>query len=85
MADAIAVAAPESHMRLIFQVDVVGEDEAEGNTLSIAQFSLCGDTGSFVSGWRGRAPFFFAVIAGFCPFVFVDVIEKLRGFGCAWL
>jgi hypothetical protein len=84
--DAKAVAAPESHVRLIFHVEVVGEGEATVNILSMVHFDLCDDTGSSDSGWRlppvrERVLFFFAVIAGFHSFVFVDVIEKLCGFG----
>ena len=87
--DAKAVAAPESHVRLIFHLDVVDEDEAAGNTLSIVHLDLSDDTGSSCS--RPEAtfeheglPFFFAVIADFHSFALVLWIEKLCGFGCDW-
>ena len=46
LTDAKAVAAPESHVRLIFHVEVFGEGEAAGNTLSIVHFDRCDDIGS---------------------------------------
>ena len=76
-------------MRLIFHLEVVGEDEAAGNTLSIVHLDLSNDIGS--SGPRPGAPFkreessfCFAVIADFHSFVLVFWIEKLFGFGCDW-
>ena len=76
-------------MRLIFHFEVVGEDEAAGNTLSIVHFDLSDDIGSSDSGQEAPLEhegllFFFAVIAGFRAFVLVVEIEKFCGLGCDW-
>ena len=86
MTDAKAVAAPESHVRLIFHFKVVDDGEVVGNTLSTVHSFLCVDIGSSCSVremrfGRDESPFFAAVIASFLPLARGIMAERFRGFG----
>ena len=89
LTEAKAVAAPESQVRLIFQVKGDAGDEVFGNNLSTVHLDLCEDTGSSVSWQRfcfGRVKEFFlvAVIASFVFFGLVVEVAKLLGSGGDW-